>query len=61
MYYEILKIIDPDKQSLYSGNSAQSSTSISSFSSSFRELNSKYQNNNRNKKDMSSFQNNEYK
>jgi len=34
MYYEILRVIDPDKQSNYSRTSAQSSTSLSSFSGS---------------------------
>jgi septin family protein len=32
MYFEILRIIDPDKQSNYSRTSAQSSTSLSSYS-----------------------------
>jgi hypothetical protein len=34
MYYEILRVIDPDKNSSYSRTSAQSSTSLSSFSGS---------------------------
>ena len=32
MYFEILRIIDPDKQSNFSRTSAQSSTSLSSYS-----------------------------
>ncbi|CAF0914556.1 unnamed protein product [Brachionus calyciflorus] len=51
MYFELLRIIDPEKQSSYSDDRISSSTSLSSFSSSYTDLKTPNSNKNTNRKE----------
>ncbi|RNA22437.1 hypothetical protein BpHYR1_028111, partial [Brachionus plicatilis] len=54
MYFELLRIIDPEKNSIYSVNGASSSTSLSSFNASYSRTETKTANSKmkRNKSDL---------